>query len=83
MAGFQYEVIVMEEDQKVMGYRELSQVEIDRINLIKSQAEEVKKLMKGLEEWGEPDGRWLAIANTDLQKGFMSAVRSIAKPETY
>ena len=29
------------------------------------------------------DKRWLAIAKTDLQKGFMSLVRSIAKPETF
>ncbi len=29
------------------------------------------------------DKRWLIIAKTDLQKGFMSLIRSIAKPETF
>ena len=29
------------------------------------------------------DQRWLAIGKTDLQKGFMSVVRSIAKPTSF
>lgn len=30
-----------------------------------------------------PDNRWLAIGKTDLQKGFMAVIRSIAKPTTF
>ncbi|MBC4892321.1 hypothetical protein H8L28_26810, partial [Klebsiella pneumoniae] len=30
-----------------------------------------------------PDKRWLAIGKTDLQKGFMAVIRSIAKPTTF
>lgn len=30
-----------------------------------------------------PDGRWLSIGKTDLQKGFMAVIRSIAKPTTF
>ncbi len=39
---------------------------------------------KPLLNWdGIPDGEWLADAKITLQKGFMSAIRSIAKPETF
>lgn len=29
------------------------------------------------------DKRWVAIGKTDLQKGFMALIRSIAKPESF
>jgi len=66
--------------RKIKGYRELSQVEIDYMNRIKEKAAEVGELIEALEESPEIDKRWLAIAKTDLQKGFMAATRSIAKP---
>ncbi len=78
--------------QKIKGYRELTQAEIDLMNRIKSLEGEAVGLMQ--EMWdmeGEdnpcapdgttkPNGRWLAIGQTDIQKGFMALVRSVAKP---
>lgn len=65
----------------VSGYRDLTQNEVDLINAIKAKAAEVGALVDVL---GYPehdaDKRWLAIGNTDLQKGFMALVRSVAKP---
>jgi hypothetical protein len=78
--------------QKIKGYRDLSQVEIDLMNKIKATGEQVKELLDGI-SYGNPgggdapegvaDARWFAIAKTDLQKGFMALVRSIAKPESF
>lgn len=39
--------------------------------------------IKKLEKDDLVDKRWLAIAKTDLQRGFMSIVRSIAKPKHF
>ena len=66
--------------RKIKGYRDLSQTEIDDMNRIKEKAAEVGELIEALEESPEIDKRWLAIAKADLQKGFMAATRSIAKP---
>lgn len=74
--------------RQISGYRELNQDEINLMNEVKQTAEEVGKLiekMKGLSRDGNVtlDQRWLAEGNTDLQKGFMSVVRSIARPTTF
>jgi response regulator of citrate/malate metabolism len=69
--------------KKIKGYRDLSQSEIDAMNQIKEKAAEVGELFKDLENRPELDKRWLAIAKTDLQKGFMAATRSVAKPDFF
>jgi hypothetical protein len=66
--------------RKIKGYRDLSQAEIDLMNKIKEKAAEVGELIEELQQSPEIDKRWLAIARTDLQKGFMCATRSIARP---
>ena len=69
--------------QQIKGYRDLSQAEIDAMNAIKAKAEDVGKLLEVAAEIPGVDKRWLAIATTDLQKGFMAAVRAIAKPTSF
>lgn len=69
--------------RKIKGYRELSQEEVDMMNAIKSKAEEVGALISAMERSQTFDQRWVAIAKTDLQMGFMSAVRSVAQPTTF
>jgi len=69
--------------RKITGYRELSQAEIDLMNMVKAKAKEVGDLVENMERTEGIDRRWLAIAATDLQKGFMSLTRSIAKPEFF
>lgn len=78
--------------KKIKGYRDLTQAEIDIMNKIKAIAEEVNELLSSI-SYGNPaggeapegiaDARWYMIAKTDLQKGFMALVRSIAKPTTF
>lgn len=73
----------------IKGYRDLTQEEINLMNEAKELAERVGELVAKLSasdavptEAGI-DQRWLAIAKTDLQKGFMSLIRSIAQPTTF
>lgn len=69
--------------KKITGYRDLTQEEIDLMNRSKELASEVGEFIEYLSKTGYEDKRWLAIAKTDLQKGFMSLTRSIAKPSTF
>jgi len=70
--------------QLIKGYRDLSQEEIDAMNKVKTLAQQVGDALGELA--GRPDifdQRWVSIAKTDLQKGFMAAVRAIAQPTTF
>lgn len=67
----------------IKGYRDLSQQEIDLINEGKALAEQVGEYIAKLAFIEVADPRWVSIARTDLQTGFMAAIRSIAKPTTF
>jgi len=71
--------------EKIKGYRDLSQEEIDLMNEAKDLAEKcgilVDKMMA--KESTEVDYRWINIGKTDLQKGFMAIIRGIAQPTTF
>jgi hypothetical protein len=69
--------------KKIKGYRDLSQDEIDMMNALKEIATKVGEVLDVMETVEDIDQRWLAIGKTDLQKGFMAAIRSIAKPESF
>ena len=80
--------------QKIKGYRDLSQVEIDLMNEGKALAEKCGEYIAKLKsyppadkpnETGDPslDHRWIAIGATDIQKGFMAVIRGIAQPSTF
>lgn len=73
--------------ENITGYRELSGGEVRYINYLKSVAnhvgETVSNMEAGFVDMPPADKRWLAIARTDLQKGFMALIRSVAKPEGF
>lgn len=69
--------------KQIKGYRDLSQTEINQMNAIKDIAAKVGNIIDALQDDPDVDQRWLAIAKTDLQKGFMAAVRSVAKPDSF
>lgn len=75
--------------RKIKGYRELSQEEIDLMNEVKTKAEEVGQLIGKLESLNADTGghaidmRWVNIARTNLQQGFMALTRSVAKPDFF
>lgn len=75
--------MVDNQHQKITGYRDLSQDDIDLMNSFKAMGEQMEEKIELLKAMPNIDQRWLAIAKTDLQKGFMSLIRSIAKPTTF
>jgi hypothetical protein len=84
------EIAVKDQHTKIKGYRDLSAEEIALMNEGKELAQKVGEFVEKLEraefaKTGDevPDKRWLAIGKTDLQKGFMAVIRSIAKPTTF
>jgi hypothetical protein len=66
--------------RQIKGYRELSQVEIDLMNEIKSKGVELGALVEKLRANGALDQRWIAIGATDLQTGLMALTRGVAQP---
>lgn len=69
--------------REIKGYRELNEHEIACMNGVKELAAKVGELITTLDQMDETDKRWIAIAQTDLQKGFMSLTRAIAQPTTF
>lgn len=72
--------------RKIKGYRELSQGEIDLMNEVKTKGADLGDMFRALEsphQAIEVDKRWLAIAKTQLQQGFMALTRAVAKPEFF
>lgn len=67
----------------IKGYRELSEQEIALMNEVKETGEELGNLIATLKQMPEIDQRWVSIAQTDLQKGIMALVRSIAQPTSF
>ena len=85
-----------DQHKKITGYRDLSQTEIDLMNKIKAKAEELKLLIDEaddtLHNLKDPvinqDGlddvqRYLELARTNLQQGFMWLVRAVARPQSF
>ena len=69
--------------KKIKGYRDLSQAEIDLMNEGKELSSKVGEWIEKLRATDGLDGRWVNIGATDLQKGFMAAIRGIAQPTTF
>ena len=72
-----------DQHEKIKGYRDLSQEEINLMNEGKALAEQVGLYIDKLQALDSTDKRWVATGKTDLQKGFMCAIRSIAQPTTF
>lgn len=71
------------QNQKISGYRDLSEDEIMIINRIKESSEIIGIQVQSLREDPRFDQRWINIGATHLQEGFMALVRAIAQPTTF
>ena len=71
--------------RQINGYRELGAEEVALMNEIKQKAQDVGELLDRLQSMSasKVDHRAAAIARTELQTGFMWAVRAIARPTTF
>lgn len=65
----------------VQGYRAQSESNIQLVNENKVAEEKILRTIDSLMDNPEIDKRWLAIARTNIEQGFMALNRSIFKPE--
>ena len=84
-----------DQHEKIKGYRDLSQSEIDLMNEIKAKAEEVNLLIVRLEytrhrtdpmlgqDSLDESYRCIEISKEKLQTGFMWLVRAVALPNSF
>ncbi len=63
---------------KIVGYVEQTSEQIDYINRLKTSEIDIVKVLDLLRHCSDP--RWISIAKTHIQTGFMAAVRAIARP---
>ena len=70
------------QEPEVTGYRKLPERDLEVINALKEVENGLGDMIKEFEADHNFDKRWIAIARTDLQKGFMALVRSVARPES-
>jgi len=68
--------------RKITGYTELTQEQIDLMNEVKAISKATGKIVEKL-RGSNVDVRWVDIGASDLQKGFMSITRSVAKPDFF
>lgn len=69
--------------RQITGYRELSQTEIDAMNIVKAKGVELGQIVQDLRAITELDQRWVSIGATHLQEGLMALTRAIAKPTSF
>lgn len=69
--------------RKIKGYRELNAEEIALMNEAKALAEKCGALIQKLEAHADTDKRSVALGKTNLQQGFMWAIRGVARPKTF
>jgi hypothetical protein len=69
--------------QQIKGYRDLSKAEIDMMNEGKELAQKCGEFIAKLEANSTTDKRNVALGKTNLQQGFMWAIRAIAQPTTF
>lgn len=64
----------------IKGYRELGAEEIADMNRLKEVEAMVLATIAMLRDATKHDPRWLAIGQTDIEKGFMALNRAVAQP---
>ena len=69
--------------QKIQGYRDLSQEEINLMNEGKALAQQCGEFIAKLEAIESTDKRNVALGKTNLQQGFMWAIQAVAQPTTF
>lgn len=65
----------------VKGYTTQTQADVDLVNGNKQTEEMILRLLDDLAKNGRADPRWLAVARTHFEQGYMALNRAIFKPE--
>jgi cytochrome c-type biogenesis protein CcmH/NrfG len=64
----------------VAGYRAQSAEAVAQVNRNKQLEERILRLLDGAAADPETDKRWLALARTHIEQGFMALNRAVFKP---
>ena len=65
----------------VLGYRPQTEDAVQLVNFNKEIEETILRMMDGMKNGSNVDQRWLAIARTDIEKGFMALNRAVFRPD--
>ena len=66
---------------EIKGYRKLTEEEINTVNQLKNLEHDVLSYFETVDGYLNLEKRWMAIAKTHIEQGFMAAVRAVTKPE--
>lgn len=66
---------------EIKGYCDLTSSDIALVNRIKDAEISLGAVWNEISQDGDVDGRWLAIAKTHFQEGFMAFVRAVTQPD--
>ena len=69
--------------QKIKGYRDLTQEEIDLMNEVKEKGAELGAIIEKLDNIPEIDKNWLVTGKLGVQQGLMAVTRSITRPDFF
>lgn len=69
-----------ENQEQVKGYSKLTKHQIMVMNVIKEKEQEILSILEGMKYNENYNQRSLALAISNIQTGFMWAVRSVARP---
>lgn len=72
-----------DQHKEIKGYRDLNKSEIALMNEGKVLAEQCSAFIDKLMAIENTDKRSVALGKTNMQQGFMWAIRGIAKPTTF
>lgn len=71
----------MKSHEKISGHRDLTQAEIDAINEVKMVEAKMGEWLSLMDDLPDSDAqRWLSLARTHLETGFMFAMKAVARP---
>lgn len=72
-----------QEPGTITGYRKHSAQEVDVVNTTKGIENDLGRWIKQLQaDVPDVDGRWVSIARTHFQQGFMALNRAVFKPDS-
>jgi hypothetical protein len=74
------DLMVDNQHKQISGYRDLSTEEIAIMNKLKACEKDVLALVQEVHNTPGVNARSAAIAKTEIQTGFMWAIRAIARP---
>lgn len=69
--------------QKIKGYRDLTQEEIDLMNEVKIKGAELGAIIEKLDNIPEIDKNWLVTGKLGVQQGLMAITRAITRPDFF